>query len=449
MTHRSLSVHSFLLALALAVAFSNSALAQTESVLYNFQGGPGGAANPNSGLISGPSGVFYGTTFGGGTGGTVYKLFRTGNFCSAIVIHSFTGADGSGPQASLLRDAAGNLYGTTIAGGNYGGGVVFELKPVAGGLWNFFVLHNFNFDGINNFDGFRPLSNVVMDTKGSLYGTTEFGGSGPCTYNGPTVAPPREVPSGCGTVFQLTPHSDGTWSEKLVYSFQGGPDGGMPFAGLVRDSKGVFYGTTSQGGIATNGTCASFNDTGCGVIFSLAPHAGGWAENVIYAFEGSTDGANPTAPLVFDHAGNLYGTANGTFVGGSNSAVFMLTPSSGGVWNESTIFTFATDGSGTGTQPLGGVIFDAAGDLYGTTFYGSGTSSASIAPPKLAGGGVVYQLTPSVSGPWTETVLHSFAGDPDGFQPGYGSLLLRAGALYGTTMLGGASNVGSAFSVTP
>ena len=444
-TLRALALFFLFLVLTFTTILSG---AQSESVLYSFPGGPGGAASPNSGLISGPGGFFYGTTAGGGAGGTVFKLFRSGGTWMAASIHNFNGADGNGPQGSLLMDSAGNLYGTTATGGNYGSGVVFELEPVSGG-WDYFVLHNFNFDGVNNFDGFQPVSNLVLDTKGRLYGTTKFGGSGQCFDTTAAAAPKGAIPTGCGTVFQLTPHPGGSWSEKILYSFQGGADGALPFAGLARDSSGIFYGTTFEGGIPAATSCNSKYATGCGVVFSLAPQAGGWIQKVVYAFQAQADGANPTAPVIFDRAGNIYGTTSGVDFGDDFSTVFELTPSTGGVWNEHTLFAFAAGGDGTGTNALGGLIFDAAGNLYGTAFYGNGASTTAIAPPKSIGGGVVYKLAPTTSGPWTQSVLHTFTGSPDGYHPGYGSLVLRGGALYGTTTMGGTGNAGGVFSVAP
>jgi hypothetical protein len=432
---------------------SSKALAQTETVAYTFQGGTPDGANPNAGLISDGLGNLYGTTPGGGTYGTVFKLIPlAGGQWGEQIIHYFTGADGSGPQAGLVMDHHGNLYGTTSGGGNYNQGVAFQLRPVSGG-WTFAVLHNFNFDGVNNFDGARPYAKLRLDKKGNLYGTTEFGGTGPCSYFGPASFPKGQIPSGCGTVFKLSPHPDGTWSEKILYNFQGGSDGGLPFAGLVFDPKGNLYGTTSSGGGGSNRSCGNYYDTGCGVVFSLSHSTtGNWVENVLYTFTGLGDGAGPTAGLVFDKVGNLYGTTAGAGPLAANSTVFQLSPSSAGPWTETTLFSFPNDGS-NGYSPLGGVIFDAVGSLYGTTYYGSGTASASLRgtapPPKNLGNGIVFKLTPSTSGPWTETVLHSFAGGTDGIYPGYDNLLYKKGTLYGTTTLGGSTNSGTVFTVVP
>ena len=441
------------LACAVLTFLSASVFAQTESVLYNFQGGAGDGAYPNGGLVSDAAGNLYGTASGGGTDGTVFEIKRdvSGKW-NEVTIHFFSGSDGRTPQASLVMDAHGNLYGTTLVGGNYDTGTVFELSPISGGSWKFSVLYNFHFDGINNFDGFEPVSTLVVDKAGNLYGTTKFGGNGPCFYNGPSAsdsAPKGEIPSGCGTVFELSPHAGGAWSEKILYNFQGGPDGGLPYAGLVLDHKGTLYGTTFEGGNTSNGGCASYYDGGCGVVFSLSHSGGAWKQNVLYSFHGLSDGANPASSLVFDRAGNLFGTTSGQDLNFNiNSTVFELSPSSAGTWTQSTILAFSVDGSGTGIAPVAGLTFDGAGNLYGTTYFGGGTT-ASAAPPKVGGGGVVFKLTPSLDGTWSETLLHSFVGSPDGSNPASGSLLLKKGVLFGTTLYGGSANFGTIFKVVP
>jgi len=449
---------SFGMSLACAVLtfLSASVFAQTESVLYNFQGGLGDGAYPNGGLVSDAAGNFYGTASGGGSNGTVFELIRgSSGKWNEVTIHSFEASDGRTPLASLVMDARGNLYGTTVAGGNYDAGVVFELQPVSGGTWIFSVLYNFHSDGINNIDGFEPVSTLILDKAGNLYGTTKFGGNGPCFYDGPGAskgAPKGEIPSGCGVVFELSPHAGGSWSERILYNFQGGPDGGLPYAGLVFDHKGTLYGTTFEGGDPSNGGCASYYDGGCGVVFSLSRSGGAWKQNVLYAFQGQSDGANPAAPLILDHRGNLYGTTSGLDLDFNyNSTVFELSPASAGPWTETTILAFSVDGSGTGIAPFAGLAFDRAGNLYGTTYFGGDPTSADAgaAPPKVGGGGVVFKLSPSQCGTWTETLLHSFAGSPDGFGPASGTVLLRKGALFGTTSSGGSANFGTVFKVVP
>jgi uncharacterized repeat protein (TIGR03803 family) len=290
-----------------------------------------------------------------------------------------------------------------------------------------------------------PLSTLVLDKVGNLYGTTEFGGTGGCVDNQPAKyngSPKGQIPVGCGTVFELLPHPNGFWSEKILYNFQGASDGALPFAGVVL-RNGILYGTAFEGGGGFSHLCGSFYDGGCGVVYSLTHTAGVWTENVLYEFQGLSDGANPTAPVIFDRAGNMYGTTNGENLNFSAySSVFELSPSSGGGWTENTILSFNNDGSG-GLGPLGALTLDSAGNLYGTTLYGGASGD-----PKIGPAGTVFKLTPS-SGTWTETVLHSFTGTPDGLGPGSAKLFLKNGALYGTTLYGGSASFGTVYRIVP
>src|ERR1017187_704147 len=341
-----------------------------EKVLYSFASGST-AFYLTSGLIFDGAGNLYGTTLGG-QGGSVFELTPTaGGGWTEKVLHSFgNGTDGEDPQAGLIFDAAGNLYGTTIAGGTYGGGTAFELTPAAGGGWTEQVL--LNFDGT---DGQHPYGALIFDAAGNLYGTTSYGG----TYD-------------YGTVFELTPAAGGGWTETVLHNFNdNGTDGYWPYAGLIFDAVGNLYGTTYGGGVYTSCTNGSF--LGCGTVFELTPTAGGgWTEKVLHSFGNGTDGEDPQAGLIFDAAGNLYGTtiAGGTYGGGT---AFELTPAAGGGWTEQVLLNF--DGT-DGQHPYGALIFDAAGNLYGTTSYG-GTYDY----------GTVFELTPAAGGGWTETVLHN------------------------------------------
>jgi uncharacterized repeat protein (TIGR03803 family) len=277
------------------------------------------------------------------------------------VLHYFrdNGTDGFSPEGGLIFDASGNLYGTTYSGGASGNGTVFELTPVAGG-WAEKVLHSFS-----GADGSQPTSSLVFDDSGNLYGTTFYGGA-----------------NGVGTVFELTPRADGNWAQKVLHSFsQNGIDGANPYSDLTFDASGNIYGTTSYGG---SGACVSFSN-GCGTVFELTPKAGGaWAEKVILSFSDSSTG--PFSPqfsgVIFDVAGNLYGT---TFYGGKDQpcyhkapkgcgTVFELTPKTGGGWTEKVVHAFRKDESAfDGTYPRADLIFDAVGNLYGTTSGANGT----------------------------------------------------------------------------
>ncbi|HZW92989.1 MAG TPA: choice-of-anchor tandem repeat GloVer-containing protein [Candidatus Eremiobacteraceae bacterium] len=330
-------------------------------------------------------------------------------------IHSFAGfdqGDGAEPQASMILDGSGNLYGTTFYGGAFacgnGCGTVFELTPVSGG-WQETVLHEFT--GKN---GSLPWASLVSDGT-NLYGTTWQGGTlSDCGGNG------------CGVVFKLSPSSTG-WHETVLHIFSGGKDGANPRAGLILDASGNLYGTTSQGGIA-----ADCGGNGCGVVFELSPFSGGgWAEKELHSFTGGSDGAQPWAGLIFDTDGNLYGT---TSAGGSSGTgvVFELKPASGGGWKEAVLHTFSSVAKGL--TPAAGVIFDPHGNLYGTTS-GGGITTGDCSP---TGCGVVFKLSPDVStGGWAETVIHVFQGTRDGAFPDAGVILDSAGNLYGTTQQGG------------
>jgi uncharacterized repeat protein (TIGR03803 family) len=277
------------------------------------------------------------------------------------------------------------------------------------------VLYSFHTNGR---DGFQPYGGLVFDTAGNLYGTTSTGG----LYNG-------------GTVFELSPKFGGGWTRKILHQFiANGLGGSSPQAGLTIDAAGNLYGTTLGGGRMTTGT-----------VFELIPTSGGnWKERPLYSFGNSVDdGAFPYSGLAFDSAGNLYGT---TSQGGMTclmftcGTVYELMPTADGSWKEKILVRF--DG-GDGIAPTGGVIFDGAGNLYGTASQGgvlqcSGDSGT-------AGCGTVFKLSPNADGSWTQTVLHRFV---NGFYP-YGSLVFDGlGNLFGTTFSGGQVDSGTIFELT-
>ena len=336
------------------------------------------------------------------------------------VIHNFGGGlDGAEPSAGLTIDSAGNLYGPTFEG-DAGTGTVYKLSHHSGG-WLLSPLYLFP----GGSDGSVPYARVIFGPSGALYGTTGFGGEGPCqTY----------YHTGCGTVFSLQPqpHPPATpltlWNEQVLYRFSGGSDGANPYSGdVVFDSAGSIYGTTYNGGAQA---CSG----GCGVVYKLTPSGGSWSESVLYAFTG-LDGTHPWAGVTFDHAGNLYGT---TVYGGAYNAgtIFELTPSGSG-WVEHVIYSFT--GGSDGGNPYAGLIFDASGNLYGAA--GSGGAG---------GGGTVFELTPSGGG-WNSATLYSFSGATGQFAPGpVANLVLdSAGSLYGTTHADGTYYYGSVFKLTP
>jgi uncharacterized repeat protein (TIGR03803 family) len=358
----------------------------TESVLYSFLGGTTDGLGPEAGLIMDNAGNLYGTTSAGGpnisTGGpdgdgTVFKINAAG---TERILYFFAGGttDGLRPEAGLVMDSAGNLYGTTEAGGG-----VFKVSPTGTET----VLHFFK-GGTT--DGAAPFAGLIMDSAGNLYGTTFAGG-----------------PSDDGTVFKVSP----TGTETVLYFFKGGTTDGLgPRAGLVMDSAGNLYGTTEFGGAY----CVS--QGGCGTVFKLSATG---TETVLYSFKGgTTDGANPLyGNLLMDSAGNLYGT---TSAGGpSNDGTVFKISATG---TETVLYSFK-GGTADGAITAEGVIADGAGNLYGITSYG-GTNNR----------GTVFKI--SAAG--TESILYSFAGGAsDGSGP-VGLMMDSAGNLYGTTSFGGA-----------
>jgi uncharacterized repeat protein (TIGR03803 family) len=327
------------------------------------------------------------------------------------VLYEFPGGKhGYSPVGGVVFDKAGNLYGTTEYAGAYGWGTVFELKRSGTG-WKQIVLYSFE----GHDDGWSPFGNLVLDQTGNLYGFTPWGGTGVSCYEGQNY--------GCGTVYKLS-RSHGRWIHTVLYSFSGAADGAYPW-GVILDREGNVYGVTSQGGT---------NQCVCGTVFKLTPTRKGWSETVLYSFAGGTDGANPLAGVIFDGSGNLYGT---TYAGGANSGgtVFQLSPNSGG-WTETVLYSFGTNGRYDGYTPESSLVFDARGNLYGTT-----TAGGASSPGCPYGCGTVFQLTSSSQGQWVESILFSF----DRFSGEYPEsevALDQAGALYGTTYAGGLRTCG-------
>jgi uncharacterized repeat protein (TIGR03803 family) len=362
----------------------------------------------------------------------------------------FNGTDGVAPQDGLVADAKGNLYGTTyLGGGAHGFGNVFELSREKGG-WKETVLYSFT----GGTDGGGPLDSLVLDAAGNLYGTTISGGQGQCLWNGTQWY-------GCGVVFELTPSAK-KWQEQVLFSFVPGQvKGVMPVGGLVFDQAGNLYGTTYAAGVDGGPrfsrsaispghppTYWGCSDPGCGgSVFELSPTKSGWQEQDLYGFTGGSDGGVSEANLVFDAAGNLYGT---TVYGGSTGCVsnygcgvvFEVSPGKNG-WSESVLHTFsATDGA----YPQGSVIFDRQGNLYSTTSYGgSGSCDVLYEPP---GCGTVFSLKPGKTG-WKESVLYNFGDGDDGGIPFAAVIMDDQGDLLGTTFDGGSGHDGVAFKLAP
>jgi len=331
---------------------------------------------------------------------------------SERILHSFSNVanDGEIPYTGLVIDNSGNLYGTTFGGGTYGLGTVFELSPKTDGGWNFNVLHSFNQDGT---DGYYPQTRVILDRSGNLYGSTPVGGA-----------------TGGGTVFELSPAGNGSWTETILYSFDTS-FGAYPSA-LTLDARGNLYGTTAFGG-----------NYGFGTVFELTPATGaGWTQTVLHTFTGQTDGGFPNG-VILDSAGNLYGISQTSPT--SYGGIFEVKRRAGGGWSEKLIYNFPRPGRNGGTPA--GIIFDKSGNIYGTTMAGGGSNCSNEG---TLGCGTVFELTQSATGVWTETLLYSFNNTGgDGRYPTAGPVLDAAGNLYGMTSSGGTNDVGSVFMLTP
>jgi uncharacterized repeat protein (TIGR03803 family) len=396
------------------------AQAQTIEILHNFGVNGGDGDVPYSGLVEDGAGNFYGTTAAGGAHGfgTVYRLSPdgSGGFTETI-LYSFKGGstDGNFPHASLFRDSAGDLYGTTVTGGivapgcNVGGlsspegcGIVFKLTPIPTGQWTETVLHRFS-----GSDGGNAFSGLIRDAAGNFYGATVSGGS-----------------KGLGTVYKLSPTPTG-WKETVLHSFMGNPDGALPFvdcATLAMDDRGNIFGSTYVGGADNAGT-----------VFKLSPQTtGAWTEKILYAFKGGSDGKQAFSGVILDKNGNVYGTTSQGGAGGANGGtVFKLSAANN--YAKTTLHNFTLkDPAKTFPNAL---IMDGKGNLYGTTGY------------------ALYKLAPGITA-WTETVFWKW--DSLEVQNGlnlFAPVLMDShGNFYGTTTWGGqagSTTGGVAFKVAP
>jgi uncharacterized repeat protein (TIGR03803 family) len=388
-----------------------------ERVLYAFTGASDGGG-PYDNVIMDGAGNLYGTTeIGGAHGyGVVFKLAPTGSGgYTESVLYSFLGSSGDGldPFAGLIMDGAGNLYGTTYAGGNVsvstcntGFGTVFKLAPNGSGGYTESVLYAFNG---GTADGIGPYAAVVMDGQGNLYGTTKVGGSGN-----------SDCSDGLGVVFKLAPNGSGGYTESILHTFAGGTaDGQNPQTALIVDGNGNLYGTTETGGANNEGT-----------VFELAPNgSGGYAESILHSFGADAgDGTAPAAGLIMGGAGSFYGT---TAAGGAHGAgaVFELAPNGSGGYTESIVYSFS--GGQTDAASPRGLVMDGAGNLYGTAESGGIYSNS--------GYGTVFKLAPAGGG-YAGSLLYSFLSGGDGATPTAGLVMDSSGNLYGTTEGGGNQN---------
>ncbi|SRR5579871_646922 len=399
-------------------------------VLYNFgANGPSDGSQPKGRLLSDEQGNLYGTTFFGGNietngcnpsgCGTVFELTpNSDGTWSETTIYVFCQqsncADGAGPEAGLVADAAGNLYGTTVAGGGIVG-TVFELSPpsIPSAAWTERVLWSFGSLSVN--DGINPFDKLIFDSVGNLYGTTRAGGVGQ---------------HASGTVFKLSPLGDGTWNESLLYTFNGSgrinPYGSFPYAALTMDNQGNLYGTASYGGKNLGG-----------VVFQLTPGSGTWTQSLLHLFSKTLSTNTPVSSLSLDASGNLYGTtsAGGTSASGCKSGcggVFELLKKNGN-WQ-----TIVLPFNGTnGGNPAAGVYLDGAGrTAYGTTQYGGANGQGVVFAAKTSGISAIYSFC-------------SQANCADGSQPVAALTPDGKGNYYGMTTLGGTYNQGVVFEITP
>jgi uncharacterized repeat protein (TIGR03803 family) len=381
------AIRTFALTALAATAAAAPALAASRgyTVLYNFTDGNDGGYS-QAGLIQDKAGNLYGTTHLGGAdnAGTVFEVAPDG---VETVLYAFgNGSDGGYPTAGLVRDKAGNLYGTTYGGGS-GDGVVFRLAPDGTET----VLHAFTGGG----DGANPLGGLIEDKAGDLYGTTTYGGS-----------------ANDGTVFEIA--ADGT--ETVLYAFTGGADQANPVASLIEDKSGNLYGTTCSGLGGQHGT-----------VFEVSKKG---SYTTLHSFNGADDGECLQAGLLRDGAGNLYGTATYEGAGGAG-VVFKLTP--GGT--ETVLYPFT--GGKDGGYPVSNLVQDKSGNFYGTT-EGGGANGGGVNGP-----GVVFKLASD----GTESALYKFKGGNGGANPEAGLVAGKGKMLYGTARNAGAAGAGVVFSL--
>jgi uncharacterized repeat protein (TIGR03803 family) len=394
--------------LSTALAKNSSAAVRVSTREAEVQSAPIDGRNPEAALIGDANGALYGTTINGGDlrcfkgCGTVFKLTPSGSRYQESIIYSFHGTpDGFNPAAGLITDSSGSLYGTTVNGGTNDWGSVFKLTPTEQGYVESTI---YSFTGDPN--GSHPLASLFEDKTGALYGTAE-------DY-GPTIY---------GIVFKLTP-SGGGYTFRVLHAFHFGWDGAYPGASLIGDGTGAIFGTTESGGAKADGN---------GTVFKLTPIGNGYNFNILYTFTGGSDGATPRAALLAD-AGSLYGTTENGGAAGKGT-VFKLTPSGSG-YIESVLHSF--EGGADGHHPVAPLITDSTGSLYGTT---EGVYNAQRF-------GTAFKLMPSGNG-YDYSVLHLFEGGADGGIVDASLIEDDIGRLYGTTYVGGTVGLGTVYRLAP
>jgi len=390
---------AFILSLATATAAKTN-------VIFSFKEDEGEYADTD--LEADSAGNIYGTTVLGGDfgSGTVFRLSPTTNGWVHTVLYSFRGgADGGEPYKGVTLDGEGNLYGTAVTGGSGncegGCGVAYKLTN-SGGIWTQTVIHAFT----GGDDGSGPGARVTVDRRGNVYGMAPTGGA-----------------YGLGTIYKIHQVQNGAWTLKVIHAFTGGADGATGSAGRMIIRNGHFYGAGTSGGTY-----------GGGVVFELTPTGGEWDLKTIYSFKAQPDGNFPYGALLFDASGNIYGT---TYYGGAHNigAVYKLSRQPIGEWEEKILYSFRFGSDGN--SPISNLVFDRAGNLYGTTSEGG------------LGSGTIFKLSPVSGDQWIESVVHRFRGPPDGAFAYNGLVVDRFGNFYGATVHGGVNDDGSIYKFTP
>ena len=409
------------LALAALAPCPSGAATPKLTTLFSFDGNNG--ANPDAPLIADAQGNLLGTTAGGGNQacgggcGTVFEIAKTNNgyASSPTTLVSFDHDNGASPQASLIADASGNLFGTTRYGGSgcggNGCGTVFEIAKTANGYAGTpTVLVHFNLT-----DGAQPAAGLIIDADGNLFGTTYGGGSTACA-------------GGCGAAFEIAKTGQGYASTPTILVRFDGTNNANPTANLIFDAQGNLFGTTSAGG---NTNC----DNGCGTVFEIAKTKSGYSgtPTTLVSFDGS-NGANPAAGLIFNQKGDLLGTTFNSGPYGLGTMFEIAKTRSGYASRPSTLVSF---NGANGALPFGGLIADARGNLFGTSVGGTDYQ------------GTVFELAKTRGGYATSlTILASFSLNL-GYPPEPTGLVADAqGNLFGPTYFGGASNRGSVYELT-
>ena len=380
------------------------AQAQTYTVLHSFDLLGTDGARPYDGLISDRAGNLYGTTAAGGRnhGGTVFKMVHIGQSWMLNTLYDFTdGSDGASPDVRVTFGPDGALYGTNTVAGEFNGGVLFKLQVPARALgeWTETSLYAYAFE--QNEYG----SPLTFDSSGNLYGAVAH-------WSG----------NDRGAVYQVVRNGN-NWSLNVIYQFAGGNDGSQPRGNLAIDAAGNIYGVTEVDG-----------RYGYGNVYELSPSGSGWMKTILHDFQGGNDGLIPFGGLIFDHSGNLLGST-GSGGPGNGGTVFQLSPQPGGGWTYTLVYGFSGQSS---WGPTGTLTVDQAGNIYG----------ARNDPGTLGNNGSIFELTYS-NGVWNYINLHSFAGFDDGAEPNGSLVVDGVGDVYGTAADGGAYEYGLVFEITP